>query len=234
VRSDLGDLVRNRPWMILFSLGACTLIYLSFRQVTTVYYFAYYVGDKGLTANFFLAGTFCSILGAILTPFFVKLGGDKRQTFIGLTAFGLLCNGATWFAGPQDHTLIFVTHMLAAVPQAAIFPLMGAMYADAADYGEWKFGRRATGLVFAGSTFANKTGGAIGSALVNIVLSLIGYQANVAQSATSLNGLRHLMSTLPAAGAFLVIVLTFLYPLNREREQQIAAELLARKPVNPA
>jgi GPH family glycoside/pentoside/hexuronide:cation symporter len=111
---------------------------------------------------------------------------------------------------------------------------MGAMYADAADYGEWKFGRRATGLVFAGSTFASKTGGAIGSALVNLVLSFIGYQANIAQSETSLTGLRHLMSTLPAAGALLVIGLTLFYPLNQEKEKQIARELHDRKPIDKA
>jgi GPH family glycoside/pentoside/hexuronide:cation symporter len=234
VRSDLRDLLHNRPWIILFILGAFTLIYLSFRQVTTVYYFAYYVGDKGLAAKFFLAGTVCSILGAVLTPFFVRLAGGKKRAFIGLTALGLVANAATWFARPQDLGLIFVSHMLASIPQAAIFPLMGAMYADAADYGEWKFGRRATGLVFAGSTFASKTGGAIGSALVNLVLSFIGYQANVAQSATSLEGLRHLMSTLPAAGALLVIGLAILYPLDSAKEQEISRELLARKPLDLA
>ena len=112
---------------------------------------------------------------------------------------------------------------------AAVFPLMGSMYADTADYGEWKFGRRATGLIFAGSTFSQKTGGALGAALVNVVLTYIGYQANAVQTATSLSGLRHLMSTLPAIFGLFVVALAFLYKLTTENEVLIARELQARK-----
>jgi GPH family glycoside/pentoside/hexuronide:cation symporter len=111
---------------------------------------------------------------------------------------------------------------------------MGSMYADTADYGEWKFGRRATGLIFAGSTFSQKTGGAIGAALVNVVLTVVGYKANVVQSATSIAGLRHLMSTLPAVLGLAVVGLSMLYRLSTEDERQIAAELRERKRLGAA
>jgi GPH family glycoside/pentoside/hexuronide:cation symporter len=229
VRTDLRDLLNNRPWVTLFAMGATTLVYITFRQVTTVYYFAYYVGDKGMASTFLLVGTVFSILGAISTPYLVPLFGSKKATFIGLTFIGVICNGASYLAGPKDLVLIFATHMIGSVPMAAIFPLMGSMYADTADYGEWKFGRRATGLIFAGSTFSQKTGGAIGAALVNVVLSLVGYQANVAQSATSIAGLRHLMSTLPAVFGIAVIGLSTLYKLSTDDERRIALELQERK-----
>jgi GPH family glycoside/pentoside/hexuronide:cation symporter len=117
---------------------------------------------------------------------------------------------------------------------AAIFPLMGSMYADTADFGEWKFGRRATGLIFAGSTFSQKTGGAIGAALVNVVLTLVGYRANAIQTATSLAGLRHLMSTLPALFGLFVVGLSMFYQLSTEKERQIALELAERKRLRSA
>ena len=229
VRSDVNDLLHNGPWLVLFIMGATTLIYITFRQVTTVYYFAYYVGDKAMTSTFFLIGTVFSILGAVLTPYLVKLFGSKRTSFIALTLVSAICNAATYFAGPKDLFLIFGTHIIGSLSGAAIFPLMGAMYADTADYGEWKFGRRATGLIFAGSTFSSKTGGAIGAAMVNGVLSYVGYKANVMQTEASLDGLRHLMSTLPAAIGVLVIGLSFFYPLTAESERLVAAELQARK-----
>jgi GPH family glycoside/pentoside/hexuronide:cation symporter len=230
IRTDLHDLVRNRPWVVLFLMGAATLIYVSFRQITTVYYFAYYVGDKAQTATFLLAGTICSILGALLAPWFVGVIGGKRRTFIVLTLAACVCNAAAWFAGPHDLALIYATHMLGSIPMAAVFPLMGSMYADTADYGEWKFGRRATGLVFAGSTFAQKSGGAIGAGLVNLVLTWIGYQANVVQSARALAGLRHLMSTLPAAAGLVVVALAFAYRLTPETERTVAADLATQRP----
>ena len=229
IRTDLKDLIHNGPWVTLFTMGAMTLIYVTFRQVTTVYYFTYYVGDKAMVSIFLLLGTVCSILGAILTPYFVKFIGSKRATFIALTLMAVICNGATYFAGPKDILLIFASHILGSIPMAAVFPLMGSMYADTADYGEWKFGRRATGLIFAGSTFSQKTGGALGAALVNVVLTYIGYQANAVQTATSLSGLRHLMSTLPAIFGLFVVALSFLYKLTTENEILIGRELQARK-----
>ncbi|MFC1569153.1 MFS transporter, partial [bacterium] len=45
-------------------------------------------------------------------------------------------------------------------------PLLWAMYADTADYSEWKNGRRATGLIFSAATFAQKFGIALGGGLV--------------------------------------------------------------------
>ncbi len=49
------------------------------------------------------------------------------------------------------------------------------MYADTADYGEWKNGRRATGLVFSAATFAQKMGWAVGGALAGYLLEVGGF-----------------------------------------------------------
>jgi GPH family glycoside/pentoside/hexuronide:cation symporter len=227
VRRDLRDLLGNRPWLILFGVGALSLVYVTMRQVAAVYYISYYVGDRTLIAKFLLAGTVFSIAGAVLAPWFARLVGCKKRAFLILTLLGLACNGATWFAGPGDLWIIFGSHILGSVPLAAIFPLMGSMFADTADYGQWKFGRRATGLVFAGSTFSQKTGGAIGAALVNVVLYYSGYVANAVQGPSSLLGLRHVMSTLPALGGLLVLGLASLYPLNEAEGRRIAAALQA-------
>jgi len=225
VRRDLRDLLGNRPWMILFGVGALSLVYVTMRQVAAVYYISYYVGDRSLIAKFLLAGTVFSIVGAVIAPWFARRIGCKKRAFMILTLLGLLCNGATWFAGPQDLWIIFASHIVGSIPLAAIFPLMGSMFADTADYGQWKFGRRATGLVFAGSTFSQKTGGAIGAALVNVVLYYSGYVANAVQGASSLQGLRHVMSTLPALGGLFVLGLAWFYPLNEEAGRRIAADL---------
>lgn len=51
--------------------------------------------------------------------------------------------------------------------------------ANAADYGEWKFGRRITGLSYSGNLFALKMGMAVAGAAVGFSLGLFGYQAGV-------------------------------------------------------
>jgi len=103
------------------------------------------------------------------------------------------------------------------------------MYADTADYAEWKRGRRATGLIFSASIFSQKQGWAIGAAVSLGLMSSVGFQANVAQTPESLHGLVSLMSVIPAGLGIVSIILVLLYPLSEVKVTQISAELKLRR-----
>jgi GPH family glycoside/pentoside/hexuronide:cation symporter len=95
-------------------------------------------------------------------------------------------------------------------------PLIWAMYADTADYSEWKNGRRATGLIFSASTMSQKFGWAIGTALAGLLLTVFGFEANIAQSIAVKNGLRLLMSLIPAGlGVMSMVIVLFSTNLMR-------------------
>lgn len=229
VGGDLNDLLRNRPWVMLCVMGLVTLIYISIRNAATLYYFKYYVGDQSAAAPFMVTGTIFSILGASLTPQFTRFFGGKKTTFIVLT---LVCAGSQavfFLARPGDRALMYACNIIQSLPNAALFPLIWSMYADTADYGEWKYGRRATGLVFSAATFAQKMGWALGGYLAGNLLSTSGFVANAAQSDASLIGIRHMMSTIPAAVALLVAGLGAAYTLNSKLERQVSQELAERK-----
>ncbi len=229
VGRDIKDLLRNRPWVVLCSMGLMTLIYVSIKNGAMLYYFKYYVGDTAAAAPFMVTGTVFSVVGALSTPYISKFIGDKRLTFIILTFITLLSMAAFYFAGPKDFVLMYATQIIGSIPGAAMFPLIWSMYADTADYGEWKFGRRATGLVFSAATFSQKMGWAVGGAVAGFVLTIIGFVANVAQTEATLSGIRHMMSTIPAAIAVLVIIIALFYNLNAKMETQIALDLKSRK-----
>ena len=95
--------------------------------------------------------------------------------------------------------------------------LLWAMYADTADYGEWKRGRRATGLVFSASTMSQKFGWAFGAYVALVLMSQVGFEPNEAQSPESLKGLILLFSLIPAGLGILSIALSLVYPLNDKR-----------------
>ena len=100
---------------------------------------------------------------------------------------------------------------------------------DTADYAEWKRGRRTTGLVFSASTMSQKIGWAIGAYLALILMSQVGYEANVVQSGESLNGLILLFSLIPAALGIVSILISLAYPLNEKKVEQIVNELNERR-----
>lgn len=233
VSRDLRDLLHNGPWLMLCVMGLATLIYISVRNGATLYYFKYYIGDQSAAAPFMVAGTIFSILGAFLTPFFTRIFGGKKRTFIILTLACAAVQGVFYFVRPTDRVLLYACNIAQSLPNAALFPLIWSMYADTADYGEWKNGRRATGLVFSAATFAQKMGWAVGGALAGFLLTLVGFVANEAQTTASLDGIRHMMSTLPAGISLLVAVLGCFYSLDHRLERRISDELAARKQLSP-
>jgi GPH family glycoside/pentoside/hexuronide:cation symporter len=104
------------------------------------------------------------------------------------------------------------------------------MYADCADYGEWKFGRRTTGLVFSALVFSQKVGLALGTGALGWLLAYWGFVANVDQGPSSLLVIRLMFSIIPAATAFLGVVAIMFYPLTDPKVKEIELELAERKP----
>jgi GPH family glycoside/pentoside/hexuronide:cation symporter len=103
------------------------------------------------------------------------------------------------------------------------------MYADTADYSEWKTGRRATGLVFSAASFAVKMGWTVGGALGGWLLAYFGYTANVEQGTRALEGIRLMMSLLPAVASVFACVLMPLYHLDDGLVKRIENELADRR-----
>jgi GPH family glycoside/pentoside/hexuronide:cation symporter len=103
------------------------------------------------------------------------------------------------------------------------------MYADVADYGEWKFGRRSTGLVYSASLFAIKTGTAVAGLMLPLILAQYGYIANVAQTAASILGITLTFSLFPAFFAVLKGIALWIYPLGKTKVDQIEQDLITRR-----
>ena len=112
-----------------------------------------------------------------------------------------------------------------------ISPLIWSMYADVADYAEHKDGTASTGLIFSSGSMAQKFGGAFAGWAVMALLAAFGYNtaADAVQTPEALDGLRYLMSFIPAAIAALSILVLLIYPLNRTRMAAINSDLKARR-----
>lgn len=124
---------------------------------------------------------------------------------------------------------MFTLQIVGAFLLGPLMPLMFALYGDAADYGEWKFRRRTTGLIFASGTSAIKMGWTFGGSIGGWVLASYGYQANVDQTVEALQGMRALMSWIPALFAFAAMILAFFYPINAKLEATMAQDLAKRR-----
>ncbi len=110
-----------------------------------------------------MLGTGITIVVILLSPPLAKLFGKKA---VATTGFALACIGtlAFYFLPPTNINGMVALTLFVAIVYAPTIPLIWAIYADVADYSEWKTGHRFTGMVFATIGFALKAGLAIGGA----------------------------------------------------------------------
>jgi glycoside/pentoside/hexuronide:cation symporter, GPH family len=228
IKDDLKDLVHNRPWVILFFMGLITFIFLSLRLAVGLYYFQYYVGDEGLFTMFALLGTVGMILGIPLSkPLTRKFG--KKRTYIASNALAGLAIIGLFFPAPDQYRIAYLFSALVGFLSGPGVPILWAMYADVADYAEWKFGRRATGIIFSAATFGQKFGWGIGGALTGWLLAAFHYVPNADQTPEALLGIKLMLSIIPGTLMLLSIIFLFYYNLSESFMMRIQTELADRR-----
>jgi len=234
---DLKDLVTNKPWIILLLAGIFTIFYVSIRNGAIAYYFKYYVDIKTVdfalfgksfsydfSSAFMVIGTIAGILGISVVKRFSDLIG-KKQAYMVLMILSTLLTSSFFVLKNDQVTGMFVLQVLACLFMGPTSVLVWAMYADVADYSEWKTGRRATGLIFSASTMAQKFGWSLAGVVTMALLSLFGYEANMAQSPESLTGIRALISLIPSAGSIICAILILFYALDDRFMKKIQKDL---------
>lgn len=243
ITKDLHELVTNRPWLILLATTITFILFVAVRSSVTVYYFKYVIGAQELSLPFIQSKTYdfetltsvfntigqiSSFIGVLLVSWFAKVVGKKRA-FVIIFIIAILSTAAFYFLNAKQMALIFFFQVTGSMTGGPLSVLLWAMYADTADYAEWKQGRRATGLVFSASTMSQKFGWAFGAFVALNLMSQVGFEANQTQSAESLRGLVLLFSLIPAGLGVLSILISLFYPLDNKRILQIGSELAERR-----
>lgn len=245
VGSDLSKLLRNGPWWLLIGAALSTNLFNTVRGSTVAFYFADLVAADaslsifGLTFAFF-AGLFLAIgelfnmVGVMITVPVVRMLG-KKNCFIGVNLM-LAMLSILFFYVPLQTTvgywIMLVLQILISVCTGIVSPLVWSMYADVSDYSELKYHTASTGLIFSSASMAQKFGSAFGGSGALWLLSAFGYVTyeldsgvTVVQTAQALDGLRYLMSYIPAAVAIFGAFILLFYPLTTSRMAEIDGKL---------
>lgn len=236
LKSDLQDLLHNRPWWILLGAGVAALVFNSIRDGATVYYFKYYVVEEEYASvslfgiSFVLSGLYlavgqaANIVGVVLAaPLSNRIG--KKKTYMWAMSIATVLSIIFYWFDKEQLMLMFIFQVLISICAGSIFPLLWSMYADCADYSELKTGNRATGLIFSSSSMSQKFGWAIGSAVTGWLLAFYGFEANAVQGEEAIHGIRMFLSWLPAMGTVLSVIFISLYPLSEKEMRKVTNQL---------
>jgi Na+/melibiose symporter-like transporter len=169
------------------------------------------------------------IVVILLSPSLARKFGKKT---IAVTGFALSAVSAFLFYAlkPADVGGMVALTVIGAVVYAPTIPLIWAIYADVADFSEWKTGRRFTGIVFATIGFALKSGLALGSAsLLWIMIIFYHYDPKQAPTAQTLEGFRVCTGLVVGMLFALCTGLLLAYKINKAMTIQMANELADRR-----
>jgi len=231
ISRDVADLLKNRPWLVLLAVGLFQVVSDWTRGSAIAYYFTYYVGSE--FGNFMVAATLAGMLGMLVSQPLATTFSTKTL-LIAMNLGKALLTAAFFFLEKDQVGWMYALNTTAAFITGPIPVLLWAMYADAADYSEWKTGRRATGLVFSAATFSQKMGGAVGAAVPGWALAAYRFQPPVAgvrqeQSAETIHGIILTMSLIPALLLVGAIVAMLFYNLSSSLLREIETDLATRK-----
>lgn len=107
-----------------------------------------------------------SVLAKVLTDRWCKL-----KVFFWTNIVLAIFSTTFYFFDPKATVTIVVLYFLLNILHQIPSPLHWSLMADVDDYGEWKTGKRITGISFSGNIFFLKLGLAIARAMVGFLLS---------------------------------------------------------------
>ena len=240
---DLKNMFKNTPWLILF--GACVfwLVHNMIRNGMVAYYFDNVNGqgsrvlltitlgaiklDFDQTTVFLTIGTFGMMTGVFAsTPLKKRFG--KKALLIFLSLAGALLSGIFYWLPAQNFMVLGLVNFIWAILAGAIPVFFFAMFTDVADFHQWKFNQRATGLIIAGIMFAIKMGVAVGGFLGLYLLGQFGYDKGQPMTPEVIHGIKLLFSIIPAGFMLFCGIFLLFYPINEKLLERIEVDLKDR------
>ncbi len=214
-RVGVQALKGNTPWLIMLLLGLFMWITTAIQGQTSIYYMTYYMKKPELI-SIVNSMQLLMIVSMVFAPFAVKKIGKRNTILIG--SIVSICGYIVAIFGGNAHSVpVLLTGLLiSGLGMGVGAGLIFAMMADTVDYGEWRSGVRAQGLLYSASSFGVKVGMGIGGALGGLILSMGGYVAKSdVQSSSALAAISFNYLWAPIIGQIIMIILLLFYRLDK-------------------
>lgn len=230
VLSALSALKGNGPAIIF----AVNIIFMwgayFFQQGAMIYFFTYYMNRPDLVSVIAGISAFVPIVGTFSTPLFDRFF-YKRTTYMISSAINLLGILCMILSGKQV-SFIIAGSVIAAMGFGLRQSIYFSMQADPVDYGEWKSGVSAAGVLSSINGFIGKVAMAAAGAVSGWMLTLSHYVPNQTQTETALLAIRLNYLFIPFGMIVISMVVMSFYNLDKIYPQ-IRREIDARnrKPV---
>ena len=228
IRSSYKSLFKNNPLMLICATNVLVFSAWNVKLAVQVYFCQYYLKDLTIMSYMGFLSAAALFAGVASVPPLVKRLGKKKTWLIG---------AGIWVVGDVLNYCLTSTPVvymaftcLAFYGSAYLSTLAWALESDTVEYGEWKTGQRAEGIVYSSFTFFRKLSQGLAGFIPGTFLGFVGYVPNAVQKAETLQGLKILVFVYPGVMIALALALMYFgYHLTEDRYKVIVAELNERK-----
>jgi len=164
-------------------------------------------------------------------PWLCTLTSKRNVWALGLIGM-IIGQTVLWLAVINNHSLslFMVGWLIGFLASGAAMAIPFSLLPNAVDYGEWKTGVRAAGLLAAiGAAFCLKAGAGVGGALPMWILGAAGFTPNAEQSPTARWAIDFSVVWLPTIFFALSTIPVLFYKKFEQLEPKIRAELEQRR-----
>lgn len=226
VKDMLSTIFTNKYLLLFFMIEVCINCARFMIFGLAVYYFKYVAQNMLLVSVFFTVVSVGGLIGAFAGEFFGKKMSKKYVYIFGIS-FEIICFALMWMVAKNPYAYIILNGCVA-LGTGFANSVTYALFADTADYGEWKTGKSAKGLTMAMSALPIKIGIAISGIITGVSLASVGYVADMAPSLELTNSIINIATLIPGFIAVLALLGILSYKLDEKRVQEIKQELLTR------
>lgn len=226
----IGDLVKNRPFVMLCLVSMLLIAFQFYYQSTYTYLFADYYHSAGLYSMV----TICTYLPmAILIPVMNKLidkFGKKELCAVGM-AFAAVVNFILFFIKTSNPYVFLAFTFFSGLGQTFLVLEVWALVMDVIDYHEFRTHRREEGTAYAFVSFTRKLGQTLAGVGLNALLALINYNSEASANGQALpddvlDKLYDISTLVPAIALLLAaVILAFGYNLSKKKLSVLHTEL---------
>ncbi len=182
IKEQLPAVLKNKYFWITMVLGALTLFANANAIAAQIYYCNVVLSDPMYMTTLMSFGQAPGIIILFFMPYFSNRFSKRKFMSFGclLMILGFSCIG---LAG-TNKSLLLIGTILRSIGIGPMFAGLYAFCADAADYGEWKYGIRSEGLLASSQSIGSKIGIGFGSACTAWILAAAGYVQSTMDGST--------------------------------------------------
>ncbi|PQZ84517.1 MULTISPECIES: MFS transporter [unclassified Brevundimonas] len=212
-RDMFAAMAVNRPFLLLFAATALGATGYTMAGKAVIYYIKYWVGSEAAVTLALVVGLGAAAL-AMIPWMLVARRFSKRAVWLAGAMINVVAFGVILAFAPRGGVLLWGALVAIGVGNSAFILTFWSMIPDTVEFGEWRTGTRAEGPLFGLIAFSQKVALGLGTGLIGVLLDVVGYTPNQAQTPETLRGIVLLYGLGPMLLFLGSIAVIWAYPLT--------------------